>query len=292
MNGDFEISLDSLPWTVRRGYRLPFSRGTAFFQEYFSVGIGGHQFLYSTIADLLFDIHFRAQKGILDFTLSPPGGQLPKYRVSVCRLWMLEEHEKFFIVKYTDSFDEACDLIRMFEGRSDEYAVPQGFGIHRFNPEAGIYLFDETLSEAVRERVKSPGTVTAHKLVFVSCNSRDYGFAERVYEMLTSLLRPAFFAQKSLKEQGQANFSVEIDRALEDSEGLIVAASAASMFDSPWFDQEWRTWINEYRSGRKRGNVMTVLGDGLGVGDLPIALRVFESRAITALSLEDIGAYF
>src|ERR1700730_1598223 len=134
MNDEFELSLSSLPWTVHRGYRLPFSRSNAAFREYFSVGIGGYQFLYSDVRDLLFDIHFRAQTGILRFRGEPPGGQLPKYRVSICRLWVLEELEKFFVVKYTDSFDEASRLVRIFENTGDEHVQPQGFGIHRFDP--------------------------------------------------------------------------------------------------------------------------------------------------------------
>lgn len=292
MNGDFDISLASLPWRVHRGFRLPFSRGSAFLTEYFSVGIGGYQFLYSTIAELLLDIHFRAEKGILDFSTSPPGGHLPKYRLSIGRLWLLEEFEKFFIVKYTDSFDEVCDLVRQLESTADEYVCPQGFGVHRFNPEAGIYLHDAMTSDAVQELIKQPRANPAHRLVFLSCNSKDYGFAKPIYEMLTSLLRPAFFAQQSLRERGQTNFSIEIDRALEDSESLIVTASTPAMFESPWFDQEWRTWINEYRSGRKHGNVMTVRGDGVAINDLPIALRVFESRVMTALSIQDMAAYF
>jgi hypothetical protein len=37
---------------------------------------------------------------------------------------------------------------------------------------------------------------------------------------------------------------------------------------------------------------MTVRGDGVAINDLPIALRVFESRVVTDLSTQDVAAYF
>jgi hypothetical protein len=37
---------------------------------------------------------------------------------------------------------------------------------------------------------------------------------------------------------------------------------------------------------------MTVRGDGFSIGELPIALRGFESRTMTSLSDGDITAYF
>jgi TIR domain-containing protein len=246
-----------------------------------------------TVQELLLDLHFRASTGILKFVSTYPGGQFPKFRTSLGRLWTYDDFEKFFIIRYTDSFDEVCDLIRTSENSGDNYHCAQGFGVHRFNPEAGIYQIDNSVTEVVREILQKPTSQgQQHQLAFISSNSKDYSIAEKVYQILTNCGRRPFFAQKTLKERGRTHFSIEIDQALDESASLIIVASTPEMFASPWFDQEWRSWINELRSGRKSGNVMTVVGEAFATKDLPFALRSFETRSIDSFSSNDVTAYF
>ena len=45
---------------------------------------------------------------------------------------------------------------------------------------------------------------------------------------------------------------------------------------SSWVEAEWGLFINEKRSGRKSGNIVTVVADKLQAEDLPASLRYFE----------------
>ena len=71
-------------------------------------------------------------------------------------------------------------------------------------------------------------------------------------------------------------FGEEIDAALEEVDNMIVFASKAEYTMRGYVKDEWRTFVEEQRAGRKKGSLVTII-DGVSVGDLPIRLRSVQS---------------
>lgn len=116
--------------------------------------------------------------------------------------------------------------------------------------------------------------------VFISSKSEDYAFGHVVYEYLMRKGVKAFFADQELRKLGLADYGNVIDRALDVSKHLIVVASSADFTKekySPYVYYEWKTFSEEKRSGRKTGNILTVVPDKSIVKSLPIALRNVQS---------------
>lgn len=112
--------------------------------------------------------------------------------------------------------------------------------------------------------------------VFVCAKSDDYEYAERVYRRLTDAGVATFFGRESLPELGSADYRREIDRALDEVDHMIVVTSSVDHVLALWVEAEWGFFISEKRSGRKRGNLVTVVVGGLKAADLPPSLRYYE----------------
>lgn len=116
--------------------------------------------------------------------------------------------------------------------------------------------------------------------VFISCKSEDYTLGYAIYEFLIENGVRAFFADQELRKLGFADYGKVIDNALDGVKHLIVVASNADFTKekcSPYVYYEWKTFSEEKRSGRKTGNIMTVVTDKSIVKSLPIALRNVQS---------------
>ena len=112
--------------------------------------------------------------------------------------------------------------------------------------------------------------------VFISAKSEDYEHARRVYSFLIQRGVRAFFSLESLPKLGVADFRKQIDDALDRATHMIVVASAAEYAVSSWVEAEWGFFVNEKRSGRKSGNLITVTFGSLQPEDLPPSLRYYE----------------
>ena len=116
--------------------------------------------------------------------------------------------------------------------------------------------------------------------IFISCKSQDYEKAMPVYKWLVDKGYNPFFSPVSLKIaeiQGEpVVFGDEIDDALEEANNMIVFTSNADYVKTGYVKDEWRTFVEEQRAGRKSGSLLTVL-DGINIGDLPIRLRTVQS---------------
>lgn len=116
--------------------------------------------------------------------------------------------------------------------------------------------------------------------VFISCKSEDYAKAESVYHWLTDKGYRPFFAPVSLRiseiHGEPVVFGDEIDAALEEADNMIVYASQAKYVKTGYVKDEWRTFVEEQRAGRKTGALVTVL-DSINIADLPIRLRSVQS---------------
>ncbi len=116
--------------------------------------------------------------------------------------------------------------------------------------------------------------------VFISCKSQDYDKAMPIYKWLVDKGYHPFFSPVSLKIseiQGEpVVFGDEIDAALEEANNMIVFTSDANYVRTGYVKDEWRTFVEEQRAGRKSGSLITIL-DGVNIGDLPIRLRTVQS---------------
>jgi WD40 repeat protein len=112
--------------------------------------------------------------------------------------------------------------------------------------------------------------------VFISAKSDDYEQAQLLFRHLAEAGFQTFFSRESLPQVGSADYRREIDRALDEADHLIVVTSRRENALSPWVEAEWGFFINEKRSGRKRGNLITMAVGGLKPADLPPSLRYYE----------------
>lgn len=114
--------------------------------------------------------------------------------------------------------------------------------------------------------------------VFISSKSEDYGQARLVRDFLVGQGLKVFFADINLCEIGDAEYSREIDRALDSSKHLIVVASSVSHIESKWVEYEWRTFSNDIKNGcRKKSNLMTIITHSIELRSLPASLRHQQS---------------
>ncbi|GAF93312.1 unnamed protein product, partial [marine sediment metagenome] len=127
--------------------------------------------------------------------------------------------------------------------------------------------------------------------VFISAKSADYEPARQVREFLASHGVRAFFSEWSLPELGTSGYHAAIESALEGALHIVIVASSRENMEGRWVRHEWETFLNERLAGRKSGNIVTVAVGGLGVGDMPLSLRRFETVPLSADGLDRLLQY-
>ena len=128
-------------------------------------------------------------------------------------------------------------------------------------------------------------------LIFISAKSEDFAYAEEVYAFLTTNNYNVFFSQQTLPFVGNSDYRKEIDRALDNAKHMIVVTSKKEYVEAPWVEAEWGFFINEKRSGRKAGNIITLIAGSMQIGDLPGSLRYYEVRPLDPGTLDTILNY-
>ena len=119
--------------------------------------------------------------------------------------------------------------------------------------------------------------------MFVSHKSEDILVAKRVYDAVLAQGKSAFLSEISLPALANADYAMEIDKALDGASNLVVVADSFEKVESGWVKYEWTSFANEKRFGRKTGNLLVVLTDNMAVSQLPFALRQCE-----VLKLEEL----
>lgn len=127
--------------------------------------------------------------------------------------------------------------------------------------------------------------------VFISCKSEDNKSAKTVCNFLQSRGLKVFFSKESLPILGSADFSEQIENAIEKSRNMVVVASKREYANAKWVKFEWRLFLNEKLAGRKDGNLLTVLAGGMTVNELPIALRNLEAIPLVPGEIEKLFEY-
>jgi hypothetical protein len=143
--------------------------------------------------------------------------------------------------------------------------------------EEGVSPFGITPGRQLEGVQEITPPIQKQPLVFISAKSEDYPHAKRVYDFLIARGVPTFFSHETLPELANADYRKEIDKALDNSEHMIVVVSRGDYARSPWVEAEWGFFINEKRSGRKPGNLITLTVGNLQPGNLPPSLRYYEA---------------
>ncbi|MGM9693963.1 MAG: TIR domain-containing protein [Alloprevotella sp.] len=112
--------------------------------------------------------------------------------------------------------------------------------------------------------------------VFISCKSEDYALGEPIYHFLNDHGIRTFLSSQELRKLSDAEYLNKISEALEYSYHLIVVGSSPENVESKWVKFEWTTFLNEILSGRKQGQIVTILS-GMITEQLPIQIRHYES---------------
>jgi len=124
-------------------------------------------------------------------------------------------------------------------------------------------------------KIASP-VLTQEGKVFISVKSEDFPYAQQVYDFLLGQGIDVFFCRESLQTLGRSDYRHEIDQALEETDHMVVVTSRPENVRSEWVEAEWGIFINEKRSGRKKGNLVTMTAGNMQPSDLPPSLRYYE----------------
>lgn len=111
--------------------------------------------------------------------------------------------------------------------------------------------------------------------VFISCKSEDYPFARKVYQFLREQNYNVFLADTELRKKGNADYGEIIDEALDSATHMVIVATQPEYIMSAYVKSEWRTFIEEKKFGRKKGNIFTLIE--FSISELPFSLRQFRS---------------
>lgn len=124
--------------------------------------------------------------------------------------------------------------------------------------------------EDIKEGIVSTSYVKdIHYDAFISCNSIDYAVAKEIYEFLTEQGFNVFYAQTSISEAGDTVYKKTIDAALDNATHFILVTTDVAHLESKWVDYEINMFQNEKLSGRKTGNIVTIVDPSITVGMLP-----------------------
>lgn len=112
--------------------------------------------------------------------------------------------------------------------------------------------------------------------VFISCKREDYKKAEDISAFIRDIGLIPFLASESLRRKGNSAYLDEIDKALDESQHLIVFCTKPEYAESTFVKEEWQSFRNEKISGRKSGNILSIIDDNIKIGQLPYGLRRYE----------------
>ena len=114
--------------------------------------------------------------------------------------------------------------------------------------------------------------------VFLYYKSEDEIIAQKVYDYLTQSGKEVFFAKRTLPQLGESEYEEMIFEAIDRSRHMILIGSNPDYLKTSWVKDEWSTFNNEIREGRKMGNLLLLLTDDIVAdkGRLPPQLRQKE----------------
>ena len=266
---------------------------------------------YLSFDDCLYDLAFRWEaedfEKMKTFFISH-GKEIKEpynYRGVVSEIfWPIDQINRYIF--YGDSMQEVIAIMESHEQRSIKlphlfaYGV-QGSGIHLFDKETNQYepwLGGHSFNSVsdIIQQAHDTGKFIPSKLisefdeiknydVFISHKSEDYDKARKIYETMVTSGFKSFLSEVTLPNISNSDYSYEIDKALDNSDNIIVLATSKEAIESGWVSYEWSAFANEVRSGRKNGNIITVVNSAIDVSELPLTLRQYEVIDINQINL-------
>ena len=101
--------------------------------------------------------------------------------------------------------------------------------------------------------------------VFISYKNEDKNIATGLFDFLRKNRLSVFLDNRSINETDYAKM---IDEAIENSKNLIVITSQQEYLTSGWVKYEWQTFNKEILSGRKDGQLFTIIDDDIDIDHL------------------------
>lgn len=212
--------------------------------------------------------------------------QMPSidYKQMLCN--RLKDHFEI-LERSTDSFNINCYIIKM----SNEKYLSEISDLARAADLIGIVGEIKVCTMMEHARLESSKAGTINLDVFICSKSEDYNHAQRVYSHLVKSGLVCFLSEESLPRLGNSDYRREIDKALDKTMHMVVVTTSVSNVKSAWVEAEWGFFINEKRSGRKKGNLITVLVGDIGPADLPPSLRYYEVVYLDEEGLDRLCQY-
>ena len=172
-----------------------------------------------------------------------------------------------------EATDIAEKYVRAFQEHAQKHPMPSLVVLSVSQENTPVA---KVITSALDGHEERAAFATRKARVFISARKADYKYAALVYRFLKSRGVSTFFSEESLPQLGSSDYRREIDRALDNAEHMIVVTSSLENVQSPWVEAEWGLFINEKRSGRKPGNIVTLAVGSLEPSDLPPSLRYYE----------------
>ena len=134
---------------------------------------------------------------------------------------------------------------------------------------------EPSVSKAPSRSVPPVSEATDGYDVFISYKSDDEAMASTLFRFLVSHGKRVFFSRESLPLLGSSEYEDRIFEALDGAKHMVLIGSDPAYFKTEWVMDEWKTFNNEKREGRKSGNLVIVLADAVArdKGRLPLQLR-------------------
>ena len=119
----------------------------------------------------------------------------------------------------------------------------------------------------------------------------DAATARKVYEALRAAEVRVFFSEESLADSGRGEYARSIQEALETAEVLVLVGSCREHIESQWVSEEWGSFLEEIRTGRKQGELFIINCGALKPSNLPLFLRRHQMFNADDLGLEQLAKY-
>jgi len=220
----------------------------------------------------------------VEFFSLMPDHEWAQFTASLEALFYLVDHQGSKVNAYTpvetvlrvarDNGDSCLGVQSAFRSRSAKYNCGPFF---------------ERLDSGAAANTDAAGPITVAPLdfsfqdvdSFISYDSKDFSYAIRIYDALLDRGFNVFLAGASLPKSGTTDFQLGIERALARTRSMILVASDPAHLEGGWVRAEWTTFLNEKRTGRKAGNLVTIRPPQIPIEALPVMLRMYQSEEIS-----------
>lgn len=116
--------------------------------------------------------------------------------------------------------------------------------------------------------------------LFISYKSEDKNYATGIYDALKKMDPNIniFLSERTLKEIGEAQYTVAIEQAIKSSKNMVVVATNPEFFSSKWVNYEWRLFFHFQLNDKHNfyHNIITAT-QAIDYRVLPDALQLCEN---------------